>query len=309
MRSEITPARRTAAERATPSRRIRPEQRAPYLFIAPFYVLFGVFFLGPSVFALVLSLFRWNAVGTTRWAGVSNYARMFADPVFWQAMGNTAIYMLASLFWVCPLALLLALALNAPLVRFKSLWRAMYFSPIVTSTVAITIVFILLYNRDYGLINVPLRSLGLPGVNWLGDSLWVKFAIIGLLTWRWTGLTMISFLAGLQSIPQEFYEAAAIDGADSFQSFWHITLPMLRPVILFVSVSVLIGSAQIFEEPFILTGGGPANASISIAQYLYGRGITRLEFGYASAVGCLLFVLIFGLSALQFRWLGIFRDV
>src|SRR5205823_3852447 len=179
---------------------------SPYLFVAPFFVLFITFFLGPSVFALVLSFFRWNAIGTPAWIGSGNYTRLFADPVFWQSVVNTAVYMVASLFLVIPIALILAVVLNSPRLRLKDLWRSMFFSPIVTSSVAITLVFVLLYSRDYGLLNFFLTTLGLPKFDWLGDRNWAKPAIIGLILWRWTGYNMIYFLAGLQSISSEYYE-------------------------------------------------------------------------------------------------------
>lgn len=309
MRDEpTTPAVGARQPQLSTHRGLRQEKVAPYLFISPFYILFSLFFLGPSLFAFVLSLFRWNALSRPRWIGLANYTRLFQDEVFWQASWNTLVYMLASIFWVCPLSLLLALALNAPLVRLKHVWRSLYFSPIVTSTVAITIVFTLLYNQRYGLINAQLQAFGVAPIDWLGNRQWVKLSIIGLITWRWTGYTMIYFLAGLQAIPRELYEAAWIDGANGRQTFRYVTIPMLRPVILFVAIIVLIGSIQIFEEPFILTAGGPANASLSIAQYLYTRGIARLEYGYASAVGLVIFVVIFVLSAIQMRWFELFGD-
>jgi len=298
------------AKRAKPAwlLRFRQDKAAPYLFIAPFFILFIIFFLGPSLYAIILSLHRWNGVGEMSWRGTWNFETLMDDEVFWQALENTAIYMLASVFWVCSIALLLALALNSKQVRFKPILRSMYFSPVVTSTIAISTVFVLIYNRDYGILNAPLRAMDLTPIDWLGDRGMVKLAIIGLITWRWTGYVMMYFLAGLQTIPQELYEAAWIDGANSRQAFFHITLPMLRPVILYVMVVVSIGSAQIFEEPYILTEGGPANASLSIAEYIYTRAFNRLHFGYAAAMGLILFVGVFVLSAIQFRVLGRSRE-
>jgi ABC-type sugar transport system permease subunit len=240
--------------------------------------------------------------------GLQNFQRLFADPIFWQAVQNTLIYVGASLFIVCPLALLVAMALNSRLLWFKSFWRAVYFAPIVTSSVIITLTFLMLYNRDWGLINSLLVQLGLSPVNWLGDRDTVKLAVIGVIIWRWTGLTSIYFLAGLQSIPQELYEAAQLDGADNLRQFWYITLPQLGPIVLFVSIITTIGSIQIFDEPHILTGGGPANASLSVAQYLYDRGIAQVHFGYASAIGVVIFAAIFVLSLLQISARRRFRN-
>ena len=280
---------------------------APYAFISPFYVLFGFFFLAPSLIALVLSLFRWDGINDPRFVLARNYGRLLSDKVFAQAVANTAIYAIASLFIVIPLALVLAVLLNSKSLRFSNVWRAMYVTPVVTSTVAITLVFQILYSRDTGIVNAPLIFLGLEPIYWLGDRSWVKVAIIILITWRSTGLLTIYFLAGLQSIPEELYEAASIDGASMLQKFFRITIPMLRPIILFVSIIVLLSSIQIFDESQILTRGGPANASMSVVQFLYERGFTRLRFGFASAVGTVLFATVFILSLLQLQWYGVFR--
>lgn len=283
----------------------RDDQRSPYLFISPFYILFTIFFLIPSVMALVLGFFRWSSVGAPEWFGLRNYQRLFGDPIFWLSVRNTIYYSAISLFVIVPLALLIAMALNSPRLKFVTFWRAVYFAPIVTSTVAISIVFRMLYNADYGLINAVLGVFGIEPVNWLGDTRFVKPAVMGIVIWRWTGLLSIYFLAGLQSISRDLYEAASIDGASARQKFLHITVPALRPITLFVCTIVLIGAMQIFDDPTVLFGtgnpGGPSNAGLSIVQYLYTRGIGQLLFGYASAVGVFLFVIIFVLSLLQFR--------
>jgi ABC-type sugar transport system permease subunit len=267
--------------------------------------LFTVFFLFPTLFALVLGFLKWNSMGTPEWFALRNYERLFGDTVFWQAVGNTVFYSAGSLFIIVPLALLEAMALNSRLLRLRTLWRAIYFAPIVTSAIAIGLVFRMFYNKEYGLLNNIIEVFGGTRVDWLGNQSMAKVAVMGVVIWRWTGLLAVYFLAGLQSIPEELYEAAAIDGANGRQRFLHITLPSLRPVILFVSVIVLIGSLQIFDDPQILFGngtpGGPGNAGLSIVQYLYGRGIGQLLYGYASAVGLFLFVVIFVLSLLQFR--------
>ena len=171
--------------------------------------------MAPSLIALVLSLFRWDGINDPRFVLARNYGRLLTDKVFAQAATNTAVYAVASLLIVIPLALVLAVLLNAKSLRFSNLWRAMYFTPVVTSTVAITLVFQILYNKDSGLLNAPLIYLGLEPINWLGDRSWIKVSIIILIIWRSTGLLTIYFLAGLQSIPEEMYEAASIDGAST----------------------------------------------------------------------------------------------
>ena len=286
----------------------RQAKIAPYVFTAPFFILFITFFLIPSLTAIFISFFKWNGIGTPDWIAVRNFQRIFTDLDFWQAAGNTVIYMFASLFLCVPLALVVASILNSRDLGLRSLWRGAFFSPIVTSSVAIALVFKLLYSTDYGLINGFFSNFGFGKINWLGDPTWAKVSIIILIMWRWTGYTSIYFLAGMQTISLELYEAAEIDGANSVQKFLRITLPLLRPIILYVSILVTTGSLQIFEEPYILTSGGPANATMSVAQYLYNQGIAQLKFGYGSAVGLILFVTIFSLSALQLRTFGIFRE-
>ena len=169
---------------------------APYAFISPFYVLFGCFFLAPSLIALVLSMFRWDGINDPRFVLARNYGRLLSDKVFAQVATNTAIYAISSLLIVLPLALVLAVLLNAKSLRFSNVWRAMYFTPVVTSTVAITLVFQILYSRDTGLLNAPLIYLGLEPIYWLGDRSWAKVAIIILITWRSTGLLTIYFSGG-----------------------------------------------------------------------------------------------------------------
>jgi multiple sugar transport system permease protein len=294
---------RAGAVSAGGRRDLRQTQLAPYIFISPFFILFTIFFLFPTAFAVVLGFFKWAALGTPEFFGLRNYERLFSDRIFWQAVQNTVFYSATSLFVIVPLALIQALALNSKALKFRTLWRILYFAPIVTSTVAVSLVFRILYNREFGVINNLLISIGASPVDWLGSADWAKIAVMGVVLWRWTGLLAVYFLAGLQSISEELYEAASIDGANGIQRFFYITIPSLRPVILFVGVIVTIGSIQIFDDPQILTAGGPANASLSIVQYLYTRGINDLLFGYASAVGMFLFVIIFTLSLLQFRLL------
>lgn len=296
----------TAPVTLTGKRRLSQHGWTPYLFVSPFFILFAIFFLFPSVAALALSLFRWNGVGELQYFGMANYERIFADRVFWQALSNTVVYVLANVFIIIPLALVLSVLLNSKSLRFASLWRAMYFAPVVTSTVATALVFEILMNENSGLLNVPLIALGLDPIDWLGDRATVKTAIIVLLVWRNTGLVMIYFIAGLQGMPAALYEAAEIDGANKIQQFLRITIPLLRPIILYVSIIVVLSSIQIFDEINILTQGGPAGASMSVVQYMYSRGFERLRFGFASSVGTVLFVIVFVISFLQLKFFGAF---
>ena len=281
---------------------------APYLFISPFYILFLIFFLFPVVFAFYLSLHSWNGIDVIRWVGLGNFLDMVRDPVFMQALRNTAAYSGAALFVIAPAALLLAVALNSRIVRGRHLLRTIYFTPIVTSTVAISIVFLTLYSRRSGLLNRALDLVGLPAIDWLGTTEWSKIAVLGLVAWRSTGFQSVYFLAGLQNIPQSITEAAMVDGANRWQIFWHVTIPMLRPVIIFVAVITLNGSVQIFDEPYMLTRGGPVESSLSLANYLYRSGMEYIRLGYASAIGVTIFALIFLFSWLQMRSFGVFRE-
>lgn len=289
-------------------RRFSQHGWTPYLFISPFFILFAIFFLFPSVAALTLSLFRWNGVGNLEFFGLGNYERIWADRVFWQALSNTAVYTMANVFIIIPLALVMSILLNSKSLRFSSVWRAMYFAPVVTSTVATSLVFQVLMNENSGLLNAPLIALGLDPINWLGDRSWVKVALIILLVWRNTGLVMIYFIAGLQGMPAALYEAAEIDGATKVQQFLRITIPLLRPIILYVSIIVVLSSLQIFDEINILTQGGPANESMSVVQYMYSRGFERLRFGFASSVGTILFAIVFVISFLQLKFFGAFSE-
>lgn len=279
----------------------------PYICISPFYIIFMIFFIIPVFFAFYLSFMSWSGIGQPKLVGISNYINIFRNQTFILSVKNTIWYITASILLVLPLALFLAIILNNRFLKFKGFFRSLYFMPILTSTVAVAIVFRLLYDRDYGLFNIPLISLGKEPIDWLGSMELSKLAVIGLVTWRWTGYHMVFFLAGLQAIPQELYEAALVDGANKFQSFWYVTLPMLRPVITFELVTTLIGASQIFEEPFILTSGGPADSSLSLVGYLYRVGFEWLRFGYASSIGVILFVFIFVFSLLQIKYLGAFR--
>jgi ABC-type sugar transport system permease subunit len=283
---------------------------APYLFISPFYVLFLVFFLGPVLFAFYLSLQSWNGIDDMRWVGLGNFAEMVRDEAFRRSLGNTAFYAAASLFVLAPLALLLAVALNSSLLRGRAIVRTVYFTPIVTSAVAMSIVFLTLYSKRAGLVNVALASFGAEPIDWLGDPDWIKVAVVVLVAWRSTGFHSVYFLAALQNTPQSIIEAAQVDGANRWQLFWNITLPMLRPIIIFVAVITLIGSAQIFDEPYMLTrgSGGPLDSALSLANYLYRSGLQYVRLGYASAVGVTIFALVFCLSWLQVRAFGVFRE-
>lgn len=188
----------------------------------------------------------------------------------------------------------------------KRILTPIYFIPVLTSPVVIAIVFILFLDKDYGLFNAPLIAMGLSPINWLGSRELSKFAVVFLLTWRWTGYNMVLFLAALQAIPEELYEAAWVDGASIRHTFFYITLPMLRPSIAYVVILSVIGGWQIFDEPWILTQGGPADSSLSVGNFLYRVSIQNLRMGYGSAIGTVLFVVVFLITIVQLRFFGIY---
>ena len=287
----------------------RNQQRiAPYVFISPFYVLFAIFWVTPTVSGLFLSFYQWSAFGPGRYIGLDNYLRIFSDKVFQAALVNTFWYMGTCVFLSLPLSLILAVILNSRLIRLKSIFRTIYVVPSITSTVAVALVFILFLDRDYGLLNFPLVALGLEPLNWLGSTSLSKPAILIMLMWHWLGLDSVYFLAGLQAISRELYEAAQLDGANRWQNFWYITIPLLRPIMIFIVALELIGIAQVFNEPYVLTKGGPSNSSLSIAYYIYRTGLERFDFGGAAAAGFIFFVLIFALAWTQMKSMGILKE-
>ncbi|GMA65154.1 sugar ABC transporter permease [Alicyclobacillus fastidiosus] len=277
---------------------------APYLFISPFYVLFAVFFVYPLGFAAVLSFTGWDQASPMKWVGVSNYLHFFADPYFRQSVVNTLVYIIGSLMISFLLSLPLAIALNSKRVKGRTFLRILYFTPIVTPGVAVVIVFNMMYDKNFGLLNAVLHLFGIHPIPWLDSTFWSKISVLGLVAWQWTGLNSLYFIAGLQAIPQSLYEAASLDGANKWRLIRHITLPSLSPMMVFVLITSFVGSSQLFDQPFILTNGGPLNSSLSYANYLYQQGLSYLHLGYASAMGMLLLVVVACMSFIQYRKLS-----
>lgn len=279
--------------------------KQPYWFIAPFLVLFGAFFVYPLGFALYVSLTDWRGASGS-FVGLDNFVRLFEDGAFHLALANNVWYSLSAVLLVIPLSLGLAVLLNQSWLRFRRTWRAIYFLPVATSTVVVAIVFLALYDSRYGTINYLLSLIGVDPISWLSEPQMVKPAVILLVAWRWTGLFMVYFLAGLQSIPKELHEAAQVDGAGPAKAFLFVTLPSLRPIVLFVLVAVTTDSLRIFDEPFILNrfslgaSGGPEDAGLSLSMYMYRIGFQYRDLGYASAIGIAIFALALILIGVQF---------
>jgi lactose/L-arabinose transport system permease protein len=292
-----------ASDPVTGRRRRRIPELAPLWFVGPAALLFLVFFGWPLVSSLIQS-FQVREGGRMVWAGFENYIRLANDPFVVTSLANALFLLVIQVPLMIGLALLLAVVLNQAWLRLRSGFRVAYFLPAVTTLVAYSIVFRVLLRTDSGVINQVLGVVGVPPIDWLNDPFWARIALVGSITWRWTGYNMVILLAGLQAIPRETFEAAAIDGAGQRATFRWVTVPLLRPVILFCVVTSTIGTLQLFDENYILTGGGPANATLTPVLYLYKTAFKGLDFGYASAIAWLLVAIVCVLSLLQFRFVG-----
>lgn len=280
-----------------------------YLFLMPDFVGFSVFVFLPVIAALILGFFAWNGLqlDAMQFVGFQNYEDLFTkDPYFPRILWNTTYYVLGTVPVRAFLALLLAIALNQKL-RGMYFWRTAFFMPTLSSAVAVALVWRWIFNSDFGILNSFLFWAGVPEPpRWLDSTVWAMPALILMSIWQGLGFQTIIFLAGLQGIPQHLYEAASIDGADAFDRFWHITVPMISPTTFFVLVTSVIGSYQVFESALILNEGGPAYATTTIVYYIYTNGFQFFKMGYAAAIAEILFAIIFAFTMLQFyfqkRW-------
>ena len=291
------------------TRRIRmpaEANTAAWFFLAPALVLIGVFFFLPVAAALVLSVTDFDLYGianpaNTRFIGLQNYIRLLHTPDFWSALKNTFYFAFVGGPLTIAVALGAALLLSSKLVRFKGFFRTVYFTPFVTTLVAVAIVWRYLYHTRYGLFNYGLAHLGIGPIDWLGDPHWAMPAIILMAVWKGFGYNMLIFIAGLQAIPDELYDAAEIDGAGPFRRFFSITLPMLAPTLVFVAVITMIGYFQLFAEPYVMTQGGPLRSTTSVVLLMYEEGFRWWRMGYAAAIAFVLFVVILLATLVQFR--------
>lgn len=286
---------------------MRSESKAAILFLAPALTVLALFFVVPIAAALALSLTDFDIYAIAnfrniRFVAFGNYAELIRSPLFWKALRNTLYFALIGGPLTVAISLGAALLLNARLTRFRSLFRTIFFAPVVTTMVAVAIVFRYLFNARFGMINFGLESIGLQGVDWLGDPRWAMPAIIILAVWKNFGYTMIIFIAGLQSIPEELYEAARIDGAGWLAQFRHVTVPMLAPTFLFVGIVTAIGYLQLFAEPYVMTpDGGPLDSTLSVVMLMYLEGFRWWNMGFAAAVAFMLFLVIALATFIQLR--------
>jgi multiple sugar transport system permease protein len=268
--------------------------------LSPNLLGFLVFILGPVIASFCLSFTKWDLLTQIEWIGLRNYQKLFSDQVFWRALWNTVYYTIGTVPVGIAISLFLAIALNQR-IRGIKLFRAVYFLPVISSTVAVAVVWQWLYNPEFGLINYLLYLVGIEGPKWLTSITWAMPAVIIMSIWKNLGFNMLLFLAGLQGIPEVYYEAARIDGANWWQQFVKITLPLLSPTTLFVTVMSLINSFQVFDQVYIMTAGGPARSTSVLVHYLYQNAFEYFRMGEASAIAYILFFLVFVITVIQLK--------
>ncbi|MEZ5087377.1 MAG: sugar ABC transporter permease [Tessaracoccus sp.] len=284
------------------------EERAGWLLTLPFLLLFLVFTAWPVLQSVFFSFtdIRNRDLRTpfaVNFVGFDQYIAALTDPIFQKAAFNTAFFVVVGVPLTLMVALAAAIALNNGITKLRSVFRLGFYTPVITSIVAVAVVWRFLLNPESGLVNTVLGWVGIDGPNWLGSTTWAMPSLIAMAVWRNFGTSMIIFLAGLQSVPVELHEAAALDGAGAWQRFLNVTLPVLRPTVLFVSVTTVIGYLQFFEEPFVMTSGGPLNSTISASMYTY-QQFSFGNYGFAAALSYLIFLVIAIVTIIQFRFLG-----
>ena len=282
------------------------QERAAWGFVAPALVALGLFFFLPVAAALLLSFTDFDIyavadLGNLRFVGLDNYIHLLETPLFWKALGNTAWFVVLGVPLSIMMSLAAALLLDSKLARFKGFFRTVYFAPVVTTLVAVAVIWRYLLHTKYGLVNWALGGIGIGPIDWLGDPHWSMPAIVLFAVWKNLGYNMIIILAGLQTIPEELHEAARIDGANALQRLRHVTLPGLAPVLLVVSILTMAGYFQLFAEPYVMTQGGPVESTVSILYFMYEQGFRWWNLGFASAIAFVLFAIMFALTLVQLK--------
>ena len=281
-------------------RRRRSGERSGYLFILPASAHLFLFALVPIGFSLYLSFHEWTSPSFIHapFVGLQNYQTLLHDGPFWAAMKNTAVYTVLSVPLGMTVSLAMAIVVNQKL-RGSRVFRAIFFMPVITSWVAVSVIWITLLSPDAGLVNYFFKVLHLPAQHWLDDPQWAMLAIVVITIWKGAGFSMVIWLAGLQGVPQELLEAAAIDGAGKWRSFWHVTLPLLAPTTFFLVVTGVIGGFQVFTPMYVITQGGPFGATDVAVYHIYQRAFQEFSMGYASAQAWVLFAVIFLATLVQ----------
>jgi len=271
------------------------------LFLLPSLLVFGIFVFFPLVYTFWLSATDWNLISPDRnFLAFGNYLRLLGDPLFWRVLANTAIFSASVVVLALSLGLFIAVSINRKIAA-RTMYRTMIFLPYVTATSAMALVWLWIFDPQYGFLNMVLRGFGVHGPEWLGSTSWAMPAIVIMTVWRFTGYIMLLYLGGLQGINGELLEAASVEGAGRTAIFWKITFPLLSPTTLFVVITTLITMLQNFETVYIMTQGGPVNSTNMLVLYIYQNAFQYFEAGYASAVSVLLFLMMIGLTAIQLR--------
>ncbi|MCK6601202.1 MAG: sugar ABC transporter permease [Bacteroidetes bacterium] len=288
--------------------RIRTRSRwsSVVIFLGPALGAIGIFFVLPVLAAFIMSFTDFDIYSLGNWeyarfVGLANYSKLLDNPVFWQALKNTFYFVLIGGPLSIAVSLMAAMMLNSPLTRLRSTFRVVYFLPVVTTLVAVAVIWRYIYHPKFGLLNYFLSFFDVSPVDWLGDPVWAMPALILMAVWKNFGYNMIIFIAGLQNIPRDLYESAMIEGASPWQQFRYITLPMLAPTTVFITLMTIIGYFQFFAEPYVMTQGGPLNQTLSIVLYMYQEGFRWWNMGFSAAVAFVLFLIIFLATALQMR--------
>lgn len=279
---------------------------AGWAFAGPALLMLSLFFFVPVLLAFALSLTDFDLYALAnlddlRFIGLGNYAELLQTPLFWKALGNTFYFVIVGVPLSIALSLAAAMLLNGVASKLVGFFRTALFAPVVTTLVAVAVIWRYLLHTRYGMLNYGLERLGIDPVDWLGDPGWAMPAIIFFAVWKNFGYNMVILLAGLQTIPNDLYEAARIDGANAWQRFVHVTLPGLGPMLLLVSILTMAGYFQLFAEPYVMTQGGPVESTVSVLYFMYEQGFKWWNLGFASAVAFILFVIMFVITAIQYR--------
>jgi multiple sugar transport system permease protein len=280
--------------------RIKPASFVPLLYLVPFLLFFGVFQIYPIFYGLYVSLTKWDLMTAPEFIGLTNYINLGKDSLFWTALRNTALFvgLNAPLAVIVPLSL--AMLVNNP-IPGRALFRSAFTTPLMISVSSVGVLWVWFLNPAFGLINHYFGLVGLPGQNWLREGGWAMFAVVLTTVWWTSGWNLVLFLAGLQEIPDHLYDAAKIDGAGPWGLFRYVTIPSLRPTILFVGVTTIIGSFRVFGQVFVMTSGGPFDSTRTVVQHIYETGFRYFRMGGASAVAWALFLIVLVFTIIQFR--------
>ncbi|MCZ7603935.1 MAG: sugar ABC transporter permease [Melioribacteraceae bacterium] len=278
----------------------------PYLLVSPYIIHFMLFVAFPVIFSIILTFHKWNIISPMEYVGLNNYIRLFKDEVFFRSLINTLIFLVIHIPLQIIVALFLAVILNQN-IKFRGFFRAAFFLPVIVSGVVVTILWQQLYGFDTGLLNRLLVSIGLGRVGWLTDPNIAMPSIALMATWKNVGLYIVLFLVGLQTVPTQYYEAADIEGASRWQKFYKITLPMINPTIFMVVILSTIGGFSLFIEPYVMTGGGPLNSTISAVLYIYKQGFFYYHMGYSATLGLFFALIIMAVVVIQKKFVE--RDI